>query len=151
MIDYTFNPKVETIEQYKARTWGAINAANPNEKPLSLPTLPQGGCAAIPGQTPELPDTPSTGNDLLDFKNAIAAIDKMARENRNQFTPSLAGSVPEGTLNASSFGDIVKMLNQGGNDYASQTQANALEAYKSSLPKEADASDIATFTNDAGT
>lgn len=84
----------------------------------------------------------STGNPLLNFKNAIAKIDEMARQNRNEFASSLAGAVPEGTLNASSFGDIVQMLNRGGSKYASETAANALDTQK--VP------DLYKTTNDQG-
>lgn len=96
--------------------------------PNAGPTLPQGG------GTPGLPDTASTGNNLLDFKNMLSTIDAAAKQNRNAFVPGLASSVPAGTLNASSFGDIVQMLNRGTDTFRSETNKNAMDAFNASKP-----------------
>lgn len=124
----------------KSGTGEKIQGSQLKATPSGLPTLPPGG-GSVPSPY-QLPETKSTGNTLIDFKNAISAIDEMARQNRNAFIPSLASAVPEGTLNASSFGDIVQMLNRGGSKYASETAANALEAIKGP--------ELHYVTNDAG-
>lgn len=124
-MDFKFDPKKETIQQYTARTQAEIAAANPNDPNsqrliTALPSLPQGGGVA----TPSLPDAPQSR--ILSFASSLDAAVNLARKSRNQ--SSLAMMQPfQGTVAASDFNSILSNLNAASDKTSSDLIKRATE------------------------
>lgn len=131
-IDYTKHPD-ESIQQYNARIaaanpnlpapgtvspTGVVNNATPGDQ---LPALPSGGGAAPSPY--QLPDIKPTGNNLVDFANALNAAVEVSRKKRNAAALDIA-SPGIGISDAGGFADILSALNRSSEGRLSEISKN---------------------------
>lgn len=139
MLNFTFDPKKETIAQYTARTQAEIAAQNPNDPNSarlteSLPSLPD----TQTSPEPQLPDT-SQSSPLLTFAQSLDAVVNNARKNRNKAMLDIMAPY-RGTVAASDFNSILDHMNAA-------SDRTAQDYIKSVTPQ---TPDIVTATSDNG-